>query len=222
MLETSLIPAAQYLRMSTDQQKLSFAYQAATIGRYAGKHGFVVSKTYEDSGKSGLTLKRRQGLTQLLHDVVKLSASAAGKSLIRSIVRSVVVHPDRIKVEVSKQKLRGLLKGNLHASSKLPDPMKQTSDGVICLGIEARVKRCGGETRLVLPPDSPGQSRQPVSSLLKAMTRGRQWYEWILAGRVSSQRAIAQKLGLSERYAGRVLECAFLAPDIVESILAGR
>jgi hypothetical protein len=61
-----------------------------------------------------------------------------------------------------------------------------------------------------------------ASSLLKALTRGRQWHEWIVAGEVSGQRAIAQKLGLNERYVGRVLECAFLAPDIVEAILDGR
>jgi hypothetical protein len=32
-----LIPAAQYLRMSTDEQKLSLVYQATTIERYALK-----------------------------------------------------------------------------------------------------------------------------------------------------------------------------------------
>lgn len=56
--------------MSTDEQKLSLAYQAAAIQRYAQKHGFVVVCTYEDSGRSGLTLKRRTGLMQLLQDVV--------------------------------------------------------------------------------------------------------------------------------------------------------
>ncbi len=70
MTATSLIPAAQYLRMSTDEQKLSFAYQAAAIQRYAQRHGFIVEKTYEDSGRSGLTLKRRKGLMRLLEDVV--------------------------------------------------------------------------------------------------------------------------------------------------------
>lgn len=65
-----LIPAAQYLRMSTDEQKLSFSYQRAAIERYAQKRGFVVSTSYEDSGRSGLTLKTRKGLTQLLQDVV--------------------------------------------------------------------------------------------------------------------------------------------------------
>jgi site-specific DNA recombinase len=57
---------------------------------------------------------------------------------------------------------------------------------------------------------------------VKALTRRRQWYEWIVSGEVSGRRSIAQKLGLNERYVGRVLECAFLAPDIVEAILEGR
>jgi site-specific DNA recombinase len=77
--------------------------------------------------------------------------------------------------------------------------------------------------RLVLPPNSQRQEQpRPGSSLLKAIARGSQWYEQILAGEVSSQRAIAQRLGVSERYVGRILECAFLAPDIVEAILEGR
>ena len=94
---------------------------------------------------------------------------------------------------------------------------------MIRLALEARVKRCGGEMRLVLPPDPLGQVRShPVSSLLKALARGHQWYEWILAGEGLYQRSIARKLALSERYVGRILECAFLAPDIVEAILDGR
>jgi DNA invertase Pin-like site-specific DNA recombinase len=80
MSATLLTPAAQYLRMSTDEQKLSFSYQAATIERYARKHGFMVSTTYEDSGKSGLTLKRRKGLTQLLQDVV------SGRNTFRTVL----------------------------------------------------------------------------------------------------------------------------------------
>ena len=70
MSTTNPIPVAQYLRMSTDQQRLSLEYQAAAIRRYAEAHGFTIVQTYEDPGKSGLLLKRRKGLAQLLHDVV--------------------------------------------------------------------------------------------------------------------------------------------------------
>jgi DNA invertase Pin-like site-specific DNA recombinase len=62
--------AAQYLRMSTEHQQYSLANQAEAIGRYAREHGFTVVKTYADPGKSGLVLKNRAGLIQLLQDVV--------------------------------------------------------------------------------------------------------------------------------------------------------
>ena len=136
-----------------------------------------------------------------------------------------MVHPDRIEVEVGKQEMRDILIADPHASSVRPatHQLEQGMSDVIRLDIEARVRRCGGEMRLVFSPDHPGQAPSlPASTLLKALARGRQWYEWIVAGEVSGRRSIAQKLRLDERYVGRVLECAFLAPDIVEAILDGR
>ncbi len=70
MPDFSPIPAAQYLRMSTDHQKLSLPCQTAAIQRYADRHGFQIVTSYEDPGRSGLTLKHRPGLAQLLHDVI--------------------------------------------------------------------------------------------------------------------------------------------------------
>jgi len=66
----SLVPAAQYLRMSTDHQQYSMDNQADAISRYAADHGFVVVKTYSDAARSGLRLKNRGGLKQLLKDVM--------------------------------------------------------------------------------------------------------------------------------------------------------
>jgi len=61
--------AAQYVRMSTDMQKYSTENQIGAIAIYAARHGIDVVKTYVDSGKSGLTIKHRAGLQQLLKDV---------------------------------------------------------------------------------------------------------------------------------------------------------
>ncbi|MGC2195694.1 MAG: recombinase family protein [Terriglobales bacterium] len=65
------IPAAQYLRMSTDHQQYSLDNQADAIARYAEDRGFSIVKTYCDAAKSGLRLKNRLGLRQLLKDVVE-------------------------------------------------------------------------------------------------------------------------------------------------------
>jgi DNA invertase Pin-like site-specific DNA recombinase len=65
-----LTPAAQYLRMSTDQQQFSLANQAAAIARYAEVRGFEVVRSYQDAGKSGVLLKHRNGLRDLLADVM--------------------------------------------------------------------------------------------------------------------------------------------------------
>ena len=66
-----LIPVAQYLRMSTDHQQYSLDNQADAIARYAVAHSFQVVRTYSDAAKSGLRLKNRAGLKQLLRDVVE-------------------------------------------------------------------------------------------------------------------------------------------------------
>ncbi len=68
-LRRQLIPAAQYVRMSSDYQQYSTRNQADSIAVYAACHGFRIVRTYADEGRSGLTLKRRASLRQLLEDV---------------------------------------------------------------------------------------------------------------------------------------------------------
>jgi DNA invertase Pin-like site-specific DNA recombinase len=65
----SLIQAAQYLRMSTEHQQYSPENQSTAIRTYAEGHGFTVVRTYADPAKSGLFLKNRRGLRDLLQDV---------------------------------------------------------------------------------------------------------------------------------------------------------
>ena len=63
------IPAAQYLRMSTEHQQYSPENQAATILRYAETHGFRIVQTFMDDAKSGLVLRNRPGLRHLIQEV---------------------------------------------------------------------------------------------------------------------------------------------------------
>jgi DNA invertase Pin-like site-specific DNA recombinase len=63
------VRAAQYVRMSTEHQKYSTQNQADIIAQYAARRGFEIVRTYEDSGKSGLSLDGRRSLQQLIADV---------------------------------------------------------------------------------------------------------------------------------------------------------
>jgi len=61
--------AAQYVRMSTDYQRYSIENQAAVIAAYAQAHNLTIVRTYADKGESGLKLRNRDGLIELLDDV---------------------------------------------------------------------------------------------------------------------------------------------------------
>jgi DNA invertase Pin-like site-specific DNA recombinase len=62
--------AAMYLRASTELQVYSTKNQADELARYAQASGHCVVRTYEDDGRSGLTLDGRPGLRQLLNDIL--------------------------------------------------------------------------------------------------------------------------------------------------------
>ncbi|MDO3441813.1 recombinase family protein [Agrobacterium sp. V1] len=63
------IPAATYVRMSTEHQKYSTDNQMTIIQKYAEKNGFEIIRSYADEGKSGLRLVGRDALQMLLSDV---------------------------------------------------------------------------------------------------------------------------------------------------------
>ena len=61
--------AAQYMRVSSEHQRYSIERQCDYIEQYAVEHGLTIVKTYVDRARSGLSLRNRSGLKQLLADV---------------------------------------------------------------------------------------------------------------------------------------------------------
>lgn len=80
MAENPLVPVAQYLRMSTEHQQYSLENQSSAMQKYAESQGFVIVQTYSDAARSGLVLRRRTGLRQLLQDVV--AGTSAHKAIL--------------------------------------------------------------------------------------------------------------------------------------------
>ncbi|NEM00945.1 recombinase family protein [Escherichia coli] len=63
------VRVAQYLRMSTDHQQYSLHNQSEYIKDYAEKNNMEIAYTYDDAGKSGVSIIGRHSLQQLLSDV---------------------------------------------------------------------------------------------------------------------------------------------------------
>ena len=151
------------------------------------------------------------------------AASHSG-SVLTKFVDRIVVDPEKVEVLISKRRLREALIHKLPPGSAV-DPSAAETEGcdLVHLSVDARLRHCGGEVRFVVPPRSTGDmpTRQ-VPSLLKAVVRGHDWRTQIIDGRVWGRRTLSKQTGLDERYVSRILQCAFLAPDIVEAILDER
>jgi len=86
--------------------------------------------------------------------------------------------------------------------------------------IPMQIKRRGVEMRLVINSAASKTQIDPV--LIKTIARAHVWIEELLSGRMASMTEIASRSGLSNSYVKKLMPLAFLAPDIIESIIAGK
>lgn len=146
--------------------------------------------------------------------------TAEVRSFVQSLISRIIIYTTKLDVHIPRE----VLWANLAGDGSLGKPTKaHPSNDHLHLEIKAGLKRCGGEVRLVLPEDSSGEGpASPRRSLIKTVVRAHDWYQRIIRGELSGAWSIARATSLDERYVRRILQCAFLAPDIVESILEGR
>jgi site-specific DNA recombinase len=146
------------------------------------------------------------------------------RDLIGSFVRRVVIQESGIEIAIDRVELLRLLQhgGKIVTANCSSSHRPTDATDLISLTVEAKRRRCGGEVHLVVPPTSPVSVTQIKPSLMKALARAHGWYEKVVRGEAFDVRTLARQAGLTERYVGKVFACAFLAPDIVESILEGR
>jgi len=112
-------------------------------------------------------------------------------------------------------------------SIKLPIAVAETSraqlleEVPIARSFPMQLKRRGVELRLIVGDHNRSAATVDLP-LLKAVARAHRWFDEISTGGANSLAEIAAREGLAVRYVGRVIRLAFLAPDIVESIVQGR
>jgi hypothetical protein len=116
-----------------------------------------------------------------------------------------------------------LRRGPLWAGDIPSSASEDTSDNAVELMAAVAFKRRGVETKLVLP----GLAQQNHGSrcdaaLIKAIARGRAWFEELATGRARALQGLAKRDGINRRYIRRLVDLAFLSPQLVETILQGR
>jgi site-specific DNA recombinase len=135
--------------------------------------------------------------------------------LVRGLVEKVIVDEKMLTIKL----LRGPLLGGDITSSASADG----SDNAVELTAAVAFKRRGVETKLVLL----GRAQQKHSSrcdpaLIKAIARGRTWFEDLATGRARSLQELARRDGITRRYIRRLGLPRLLSPELVEAILQGR
>src|SRR3981189_3194184 len=146
--------------------------------------------------------------------VLKRSPAERAK-VVRDLIEKVVIEENAITIRMRRSSLSGGAVG--------PPSSENPIDRTIELTAPVAFRRRGGEMRLVLPGVAIQNNRSRCDpTLIKAIARGRAWFEELAAGRARSLRELAEGDGITRRYVRRLVDLAFLSPALVEVILHGR
>ena len=85
--------------------------------------------------------------------------------------------------------------------------------------VPMQMQRRGVEMRLIVGGHSPARIDQ---ALVKTIARAHQWFNDLATGRIQNMAAIASREGTDKSYIARIIDLAFLSPDITERIIAGQ
>jgi DNA invertase Pin-like site-specific DNA recombinase len=171
----------------------------------------------ERFGAAGMPIDQ---IRKLLNRAACMAAALSGSprertKLVRELVDEVIVDETKIMIKLRRDLLSG---GDVPSC-----PSAAASNSAVELRAAAAFVRRGAETKLVLP----GLTQQTHNSrcdpaLIKAISRGRAWFEELAAGDSRSLQELAKRDGISRRYIRRLVGLAFLSPQLVEAILQGQ
>jgi hypothetical protein len=101
-------------------------------------------------------------------------------------------------------------------------PLTQCPNDAVDLAVPFTFKRRGIEAKLFIDNETHARASDPDPTLIKAVARAHHWNRRFTSENGESLRSIAKSENLTHPYVKRLIKLAFLAPDIVEKILAGQ
>jgi DNA invertase Pin-like site-specific DNA recombinase len=123
----------------------------------------------------------------------------------------VIVHEHGLDLVLSATKIAQALQ--IALPDKAPETFLHHGEG--------RVTRTGRAVRLVQSDGALAIGAAPDPTVLRLMVKARHWWATLAQGQMDATRLATQE-GVTDSYLIRVVRLAFLAPQVVEGILAGR
>ncbi len=223
------------------QRRLASAAPVRSHGPVARAGSLLVGRIFDDAGHPMSPVSSRR--SGRLHRYYVSQATIRGDrgeagSLNRVPAETVEMLVDRElrsrvdPAKVSAQPLAALVKAvvsedgvelTLDASKlRLREIDAADPDAPVVIRVRTVLKTFGGAKRLLDEDGATLQLAGPDIALQKVIARGRRWEAQLASGERCGADDIAAAEGLQSRYLDKVLKFAWLAPDIVEAILAGR
>ena len=99
--------------------------------------------------------------------------------------------------------------------------MTSAADTVVTLTCPVRMTRTGHRLRLVQNDGRSVAPAPPDASMIRLLVKAQRWWAQLQRGEITIQELAASE-GVVKSYVTRVVRLAFLAPSIVDDVLAGR
>ena len=166
--------------------------------------------------------------------LAKKLTSASGseqRDMLLSMLRRIVLAESKLQIDVrpnellmilsSSDKTNGLRSSPKNIGNQSTQRAKnQPDEQIITLSAPVTFKRRGVETKIILDGALSSTRSRPDPALIKTVARARIWFEDIVTGPLTMTQ-LAKREGMKVSSVAKLFPLAFIAPDIVEAILAG-
>jgi hypothetical protein len=139
-------------------------------------------------------------------------------NLLKKIIKRVTIGQQVISILFSRDSLASIL---LIDSPTMDHQTDSSTDGYQ-VNIPAALKRCGIETKLIISgKDVPQVHPNSVKAIQDALAKALVWNQALVTGSAVSMTVLAKEEGVTQRYIAHLIKFAFLAQDIMESVIKG-
>jgi hypothetical protein len=98
---------------------------------------------------------------------------------------------------------------------------QSTEQAMTTINVPVQLKRCGQAVRLIVKAAVDPKTRVPDQRRLGLLAKAQRWFKLLSSGHADSVLSIAREHRMASADVTRVVYLAFLAPDIVQTIVRG-